>query len=137
MTWLQRYRIRHYAKNSLWVLPVLGVVAAIAAARFLHSLEEAAGWQTRIDPDTARAVLAGLGEPRGSLAGALGRAGTASADPHSSRVWQGRSATLAGADCGAGSLSKQTDSRWQMLGCANLSDGTNLRGPYYAKMRLL
>ena len=24
MTWIQRYRIRHYIQNSLWVLPVLG-----------------------------------------------------------------------------------------------------------------
>jgi uncharacterized membrane protein len=57
MTWLQRYRIRYYSTNSLWILPVLSVVAALASARMILWIEEAAGWQSRFDPDTARAVL--------------------------------------------------------------------------------
>ena len=29
MTWLQRYRVRHYLRNSLWVFPVGAMAAAI------------------------------------------------------------------------------------------------------------
>jgi len=57
MTWLQRYRIRHYSRNSLWVLPVLSVFAAMAAIRLLHGIEQAAGWRSDLDVDTVRAVL--------------------------------------------------------------------------------
>jgi uncharacterized membrane protein len=57
MTWLQRYRARHYFRNSLWVLPVLATVAAVVAVRLLHWAEKAMGWQSPVDPDTARAVL--------------------------------------------------------------------------------
>jgi hypothetical protein len=32
MTWLQRYRLRQYVANSIWVLPVLAMIAALIAA---------------------------------------------------------------------------------------------------------
>ena len=57
MTWLQRYRVRHYLANSIWILPVLSMVAAIAAVRLLHWIEEAMGWESDFHPDTAQAVL--------------------------------------------------------------------------------
>ncbi len=57
MTWLQRYRVRHYLANSLWVLPLLSMVAALAVARLLRWVGESAGWQSSVDPDTARTVL--------------------------------------------------------------------------------
>jgi uncharacterized membrane protein len=57
MTWLQRYRVRHYVANSLWVLPLLGMVAAIGLARVLRLVSEHEGWQSQLDPDTARTVL--------------------------------------------------------------------------------
>ncbi len=57
MTWLQRYRIRHYSGNSLWLLPVLGVLAAMAVVRLLHWIDQAAGWKSDLDVDTVRAVL--------------------------------------------------------------------------------
>ena len=57
MTWLQRYRIRHYLSNSIWVFPVLATIVAIAAVRLLHRLEEDLGLQTQIEPGTAIAVL--------------------------------------------------------------------------------
>jgi uncharacterized membrane protein len=64
MTWLQRYRIRHYARNSVWILPVISTAAAIIAARLLHWIEEGLGWEASVDPDTARAVI-------GTMASAL------------------------------------------------------------------
>ena len=27
MTWLQRYRIRYYLRNSIWVMPVLAMLS--------------------------------------------------------------------------------------------------------------
>jgi uncharacterized membrane protein len=58
MTWLKRYRIRHYLENSIWVLPSLTILAALLAVRMLHGIDEFMGWQSAFDPETARAVLA-------------------------------------------------------------------------------
>jgi uncharacterized membrane protein len=57
MTWLQRYRIRHYVRHSLWIFPVLSMPAALLLVRYLHGIEEAMGWQAGSTPDTARTVL--------------------------------------------------------------------------------
>ena len=40
MTWLQRHQVRHYFRNSIWIVPVLSIVLAIAAVPWLHDLEE-------------------------------------------------------------------------------------------------
>jgi uncharacterized membrane protein len=60
MTWLQRYRVRHYFTNSIWILPLLGMIAALVAAPLLHWFEEAMGWQSTANPEGPRAVLATL-----------------------------------------------------------------------------
>jgi uncharacterized membrane protein len=57
MTWLQRYRVRHYIRNSIWILPLLSMVAAIAAVPVLHWIEEEMGWGSNLPPSTAQAVL--------------------------------------------------------------------------------
>jgi uncharacterized membrane protein len=57
MSWLSRYRLRHYVTNSLWIGPLLSMAAALVAVRILSAAETAMGWQSDIDPDTARAVL--------------------------------------------------------------------------------
>ncbi len=54
MTWLQRYRIRHGIANSIWILPALSVLVALGAVPLLHTLEEALGWESTINPETAR-----------------------------------------------------------------------------------
>jgi uncharacterized membrane protein len=64
MTWLQRYRIQLYLRNSLWVFPVLSMAAALGLARLLHGIEEKMGWEANITPDAARAVL-------GTMAGSM------------------------------------------------------------------
>jgi uncharacterized membrane protein len=64
MSWLQRYRIRHYVGRSIWVFPVSALVLGMVLARILVRVEEALGWVGRADPDSVRAVL-------GTLAGAL------------------------------------------------------------------
>jgi len=57
MTWLQRYRLRHYVANSLWIFPFLGILAALAAVRVCHGIETTLGWEADLHPDTARTVL--------------------------------------------------------------------------------
>jgi uncharacterized membrane protein len=57
MTWLQRYRTWHYVRHSIWVPPVLGMVASLVLVVVLHEVELALGWEAGIDPDTARTVL--------------------------------------------------------------------------------
>jgi uncharacterized membrane protein len=57
MTWLQRYRVRTYIEHSIWVLPVVGMLAAMTSVRLLHWIEQEMGWEADIHPDTVRAVL--------------------------------------------------------------------------------
>src|SRR5436305_5135131 len=57
MTWLQRYRIRHYVSNSIWILPLLSMVAAIGAVHSLHWIELKMGWESSISPSTAQVFL--------------------------------------------------------------------------------
>jgi uncharacterized membrane protein len=64
MTWLQRYRVRHYVGSSMWIFPVLSTLAAIGAVRLLHWIELDTGWVSPVHPETARAVL-------GTMASAL------------------------------------------------------------------
>src|SRR5262249_2994996 len=64
VTWLQRYRIRHYVENAIWIWPVVAIVAALIAVRILHWLEESLGWELAVNPETARTLL-------GALAGAM------------------------------------------------------------------
>src|SRR5262249_7759528 len=64
MTWFQRYWARHYFDNSIWILPVLGMLGAIGVVRLLHVIESDMGWVSPVDSDTARALL-------GTLASAL------------------------------------------------------------------
>jgi uncharacterized membrane protein len=57
MNWLQRYQVRHYFRNSIWLLPVLSSLAAIVVVRVLHRIEVEMGWVSPVDADTARTVL--------------------------------------------------------------------------------
>ena len=60
MTWLQRHRIRHYLRNSIWILPSLGAVAAMVMVRLLHWFELARGWESDLDPGAAQVVLGAM-----------------------------------------------------------------------------
>ena len=64
MTWLHRYRVRHYLGSSIWIYPVLSTLAAIGAVHLLHWIELETRWVSPVDPETARAVL-------GTMASAL------------------------------------------------------------------
>jgi uncharacterized membrane protein len=60
MTWLRRHRVRHYVGNSIWILPVLGMVAALGAVRLLNWVDAAMGWRSGFHPEAARTVLGTL-----------------------------------------------------------------------------
>src|SRR5262249_55768116 len=61
VTCLQRYRLRAFLATSLWIVPVLGVVLALAAAPALRRIDAATRWTLfGFGPDGARAVLGGL-----------------------------------------------------------------------------
>src|SRR6478672_6711801 len=64
MTWLQRYCVRHYVRNSVWVFPVCAMAGAVILVRLLHWLEAEMRWEGDFHPDTMRTVL-------GTLAGAM------------------------------------------------------------------
>jgi uncharacterized membrane protein len=57
MTWLQRYRVRYYFSNSIWILPALASLMAVVAVRLLHWIEMEMNWQSPLHVDTARALL--------------------------------------------------------------------------------
>ena len=61
MTWIQRYRIKHYLQNSIVILPVLGVLAGIVVTWLLNSIETRMGWRSSLSPDSARLVIGTLG----------------------------------------------------------------------------
>lgn len=57
MTWLQRYRVRHYIANSIVVLPVLGIAAALVTTWSIHRLEVEMGWVSPLSPESSRSVI--------------------------------------------------------------------------------
>src|SRR5688572_27980625 len=57
MTWLQRYRVRHYFEHSVWILPVCSMFAALVTVRLLLLIDRSMGWQSGFLPETARTTL--------------------------------------------------------------------------------
>jgi uncharacterized membrane protein len=60
MTWLQRYRVRQFLRNSIWFAPVLGMILALPAVRALVLLDRAEGSESGYDAEAARTVLTTL-----------------------------------------------------------------------------
>jgi uncharacterized membrane protein len=60
VTWVQRYRIRHYLRNSIVVLPVLGIAAAVLTTWLLHAIENSMGWQSTLSAEAVRTVIVTL-----------------------------------------------------------------------------
>jgi uncharacterized membrane protein len=64
MSWIQRYNLRHYLRDSIWLLSILGMAVGLVSVNGLHWIEQRAGWQSGFDTDAARALF-------GTLAGAM------------------------------------------------------------------
>jgi flagellar motor component MotA len=60
MKWLQAYRFRHFLRTSLWVVPALGMVAALVSIRVLVSIDQVFMGQSELDPESARALMGTL-----------------------------------------------------------------------------
>ena len=60
MTWLQRYQLRSFVRQSLWVLPVCSIPLGIGAARLLYWIDLKTGWELDMSPEAARTVLGAL-----------------------------------------------------------------------------
>ncbi|MCX6247369.1 MAG: DUF2254 domain-containing protein [Bacteroidetes bacterium] len=60
MTWLQRYHIINYFKSSIWILPSLSMIVAMAAVRTLNAIEIKLGWIVEFDPATSMTVMGTL-----------------------------------------------------------------------------
>ena len=56
MTWLQRYRASNFVRSSVWLPPVVGMLAALLLQRMIQRADLALGWQSSVGPDGARAV---------------------------------------------------------------------------------
>ena len=60
MNWIQRYKLRNYLRNSIWIPPVLGIGAAVVSVNCLHWIEQRAGWQADFDPASTLALFSTL-----------------------------------------------------------------------------
>lgn len=58
MSWVTRYQIKLYVRNSIWILPVLSIAAGLLAVKLVSSIEVSLGWTIDLSPDTGRAVMA-------------------------------------------------------------------------------
>jgi uncharacterized membrane protein len=60
MTWLQKYRFNSFIRNSVWLPPLLGMVAALLLHPLIQNIDSFLGWKSVVSPDSARAMLAAL-----------------------------------------------------------------------------
>lgn len=60
MTWLQRYRLHSFLKNSVWLPPLMGMLAALLLFPLVQRIDVILGWTSVMSPDSARVVLAAL-----------------------------------------------------------------------------
>lgn len=57
MSWIQRYRLRLYFQNSIWILPALSIPVALIAVALLTRYERSIGSQANISIETARTIM--------------------------------------------------------------------------------
>lgn len=57
MNWIQRYHLRLYFCNSLWILPTLSIPAALLTVWLLTRYESATGSQANVSAEAARALM--------------------------------------------------------------------------------
>ena len=57
MSWIQRYHLRLYFHNSIWILPALSIPVALVTVSQLTRYERAVGSHINISTETARAIM--------------------------------------------------------------------------------
>jgi uncharacterized membrane protein len=60
MTWLQRYRLRSFLRSSVWLPPLIGLLAALAANRLMQSVDRVLVWPSRAGVEGSRILLTAL-----------------------------------------------------------------------------
>lgn len=60
MTWLWRYRLRHYVANAIWVFPLFSIFAALAAVRLSYLIDQRLGAHANAERDATVSLLATL-----------------------------------------------------------------------------
>ena len=60
MTWLQQYRLRSFLRNSVWLPPLVGLLAALVANRLMLSVDHLPWWQPRVGVEGSRILLTAL-----------------------------------------------------------------------------
>ena len=64
MNWCDKYRLKLYVRNSIWIFPVFSIGAGLIAAMLLNNIDRALGMEMNLGPDTARTVM-------GTVAGSM------------------------------------------------------------------
>ena len=57
MSWLDRYRLKLYVRNSIWIFPALSIGAGLIAVTLLNRIDLALGWEMNLGADTAQTVM--------------------------------------------------------------------------------
>jgi uncharacterized membrane protein len=57
MNWLQRYHIRRYLRDSMWIPPTLSMLVALGVAPFLNRIDTTAGAEAGLNAGNASLVL--------------------------------------------------------------------------------
>jgi uncharacterized membrane protein len=64
MSWSDKYRLKLYVRNSIWIFPVLSIVTGLMAVMLFTRIERGLGLVMNLGPDTARTVM-------GTVAGSM------------------------------------------------------------------
>src|SRR5258705_3508369 len=57
MSWLRRYHLRLFFRNSAWLLPAISIFVALGTVNLLSRLERAMGWEANLSRETGLAVM--------------------------------------------------------------------------------
>lgn len=57
MSWSDKYRLKLYVRNSIWIFPVLSIAAGLIVVALVNRIDRALGWETNLGADNARTVI--------------------------------------------------------------------------------
>ena len=60
MTWLQRYRLKSFLLNSVWLPPLVAILAALLANQLAQSADRLLGWRAQVGVAASQGVLTAL-----------------------------------------------------------------------------
>lgn len=57
MSWVDRYRLKLYVRNSIWILPALSIGAGLIAVMLLNRIDRLLGLEMNLTADSAQTVM--------------------------------------------------------------------------------